>query len=144
MVDFVLNDLGSPAGKGFQACLEIFILILYFDGFPALCLSRTCKGKTALLGLIQSGLLYDLRIEHGHVAAFAFKYDDAFAYANHIACHADAALLVGLQRLQQVCRQRKILWCGGFGLLGKQGNISANFSYHCISSNNRTHKLVWI
>ena len=35
VVDFVLDDLGRPAGKGFEANLKLLILILHLDRLPA-------------------------------------------------------------------------------------------------------------
>jgi hypothetical protein len=35
MVDLVLDDLGCPAGEGFDPGLELFVLPLHFDGFIA-------------------------------------------------------------------------------------------------------------
>ena len=47
VIDFVLNNLSCPAGKGFQALLEIFILPAHFDGLPAFDGTDAGEGKTA-------------------------------------------------------------------------------------------------
>ena len=41
MVDLVLDDLGRPAGEGFDAGLEFLVLPLDFDSFVAFTGTRT-------------------------------------------------------------------------------------------------------
>jgi len=112
MIHFVLDDLRRPAGEGFDPGLELLILPFDFNGLIALALSWTAKeGQAALLGIIHSGHLDDLRIEHGHIYAFVIKDDDPLAYANHIRRHAHAGILVGSQRVQQILRNQQIIQC---------------------------------
>ena len=55
MINFVLNDLCRPAGKGFDPSLKIFCLPLYLDRLVAFALSRlTDQRQTSFLGFIQS------------------------------------------------------------------------------------------
>ena len=95
MVDLVLDDLRRPAGEGFEARLEFFVLPLDFDGLEALCLARAGEGQAALLGVVGAGLFDDGGVEHEHVFAVIFKSDDALVDADHVRRHADAAVLVG-------------------------------------------------
>ena len=100
MVDFVLDNLGSPAGKSFESCLELFVLISDFDGMKALCLAGTGERQAALLRLVGTGSFDDLRMKHSHVGTLSVKDDDAFVHTDHVSCHAHASLLVSFQRFQ--------------------------------------------
>ena len=63
MVNLVLDDLRSPAGKGLDTGLEFLILPLDFDGLIAFTGTGVSqKRKTALLGIIKSGHFDDLGI----------------------------------------------------------------------------------
>ena len=76
MVDLVLDDLGCPAGEGFQSLLKLFILPTHLDGLPPLGRTDTGKGKASLLRVVWTGLFHDLRVEHDHVFSLVVEGDD--------------------------------------------------------------------
>ena len=88
VVDLVLDDLGCPAGEGLKADLELLVLVLHFDGFPAFCLSGTGEGETTFLRLVRPGFLDDLRVKHHHIFALVVKDNNPFVDADHVGCHA--------------------------------------------------------
>ena len=94
MVDFVLNDLRRPAGKCFDARLELLVLPLHLDGLVSLRFPRAGQRQAALLRVIRRGFFDDHRIEHDHVCAVVVKRNNALVDANHIRRHAHAAVLV--------------------------------------------------
>ena len=133
MVNFVLDDLCCPAGEGLKACLKLLILVLHLDGLPAFGLPDAGEGKTALLRLVRSGFLDDLRVEHDHVLALVVKGDDPLVNADHVGRHAHTAVLVGSQGVQQILSDRQVLQSGRFSLLGEERFIPHDFSYHSIA-----------
>ena len=118
MVKFMLNDLCRPAGKCFDARLELLILPLHLDGLVALCFPRAGQRQAALLRVIRRGFFDDHGIEHDHVCTNVVERDDALVDANHIRRHAHAAILVRGERVQQILRDFKIGCRRGFRLLG--------------------------
>lgn len=76
VVDFVLDDLGRPAGESLEAGLEFLVLVLHLDGQPAFGLANPSQREAALLRLIGAGFLDDLRVEHDHVDTLIVKGDD--------------------------------------------------------------------
>ena len=85
MVHFVLDDLCSPSGKGFDTGLELLVLPLNFDSLIALAGTGAAQQrKTALCCVILPGRLQDLRVEHGHISAFVIKGDDPLGDTDHI------------------------------------------------------------
>ena len=103
MVYFVLDDLGGPAGEGFDAGLKIDGLPADLDGLIPLAGTGTAKqGETSFLRIVRSGFFKDLRVEHGHVGALVIEHDDALVHADHIGGHADAALFVGGEGIEKI------------------------------------------
>ena len=134
MVDPVLDDLRRPAGEGLQPCLQHFVLPLHLDGAEALRLPRAVQGQAALLRLIGLGLPDDDGIEHDQIGPVVVKGDDALIHADHICRHADAAVLVREQRVQQVLRRAKVVLRCRLGLLRQKGLVPADLSNHDSSS----------
>ena len=132
MVNFVLDDLCCPAGEGLKACLKLLILVLHLDGLPAFGLPDAGEGKTALLRLVRSGFLDDLRVEHDHVLALVVKGDDPLVNADHVGRHAHTAGLVSVQGIQQVLGDRQVLQGGWFSLLGEERFIPHDLLYHIL------------
>ena len=52
MVDLVLDDLGRPAGEGFQPDLEILVLVPHLDGAVPPGPADAGEGEAPLLRLI--------------------------------------------------------------------------------------------
>jgi len=77
VVNFVLDYFGCPAGKGFQASLELFILVLDLYGLIALTGANSGERKAALLGVVSAALLDNFGIEHEHIFAVIIKGDYA-------------------------------------------------------------------
>ena len=73
MVNFVLNDLGGPAGKGFDAGLKLLVLPLYLNGLVTLVRTRAAQQRKATffcvvrIGLLLS-LVYRNEKNHRHTA----------------------------------------------------------------------------
>ena len=115
MIHFVLNDLGCPAGEGFQSGLQGSILIADFDfteafGFPG----SAQQGKTAFFRFICFAAADDLRIQHHHVAALTVECNDIFENADHVGSHAHAFFFMGSQGIQQVLGGLQVFCsCGG-------------------------------
>ena len=110
MVDLVLNDLGCPSGKGFQPFLELLILPAYFDRLPPPDWADPCEGEAALLRVIGTGLLDNLRVKHDQIVPVVVKNDDPLVYADHVGRHTYTAGLVIGQRLQQIGGDGQIIW----------------------------------
>lgn len=102
MVDFVLDNLGSPAGEGFEARLELLVLVSHLDALEAFGLPQSGKGQAPLFRLVRIGFLKDLRVEHDHIRPLIVKSDDPLVDADHIGRQPHAAVLVGLQGFQQI------------------------------------------
>ena len=126
----MLDDLSSPAGKGFEPLLEFFILPAHFDGLPPLGRAGTGEGETALLRLIGAGLFDDFRVKHDHVGALVVKGNDPFVHADHVGCHAHTAGLVVLQGFQQVGSDGKVVRGGRLCLLSQKGFVFTDISNH--------------
>ena len=115
MVDFVLDDLGCPAGEGFQPYLKIRRFVAHLDflvsfGFPG----AAQQGQAPFLRLILPCRLHDLRVQHQLIGSLVVKGDDAHAVADHVRRHAHAGVLVGCQGVQQVLGNLQIRFCGSF------------------------------
>ena len=76
VVDLMLDDLGRPAGEGFEPNLEAVILIPHLDGAVSFRLPGPGQGQAPLLRLIGSRALDDLRIEHHGRASVVDFTDD--------------------------------------------------------------------
>lgn len=112
MINLVLDDLRCPAGKGFDAGLELFVLPFDFNSLITLARAWTAKeGQAAFLSVIRSGHLDNLRIEHGHICALVIKDDDSLTHANHICCHTHTGFFVCSQRIQQILRNLLVIQC---------------------------------
>ena len=102
MVDLMLDDLGRPAGEIPDVGLHLTILPLHLNGAvppgPALHLQR----QAAFLGQVQPLAVDDDRVEHLAGCAVVVKHDDRLVDADHIGGHADAAVLVRLECIQQI------------------------------------------
>ena len=110
----MLDNLGSPAGEGLDAGLELFILPAHLDGIPSPDRTGAGQGKTALLGVIGGRTPEDFRVQHHQIGAFVLHGNDALVDANHVGSHAHTALLVENQGFQKVRCHRKILRYGRF------------------------------
>ena len=131
VVNLVLNNLGCPAGEGFQPGLKGCILVLYLDFLKPLCFPGAAQqGQTALLGFIFTGSIDDFRIQHDHVSSFAVKGDDAFINTDHIGGHAHTFFLVGGQGVQQILGNLQILRSGKCGLPGQKNGVVDNGLNH--------------
>ena len=113
MINLMLNDLRSPAGKVFRTRFHIQGLILHLDGLVAFTRAWAAeKRQTPLLGIVCTVLLDDLGIKHHGIcrssSTFIKKGDYAFTDTNHIRRHTDATILVRHQRVQQVLRDLQI------------------------------------
>ena len=65
MVNFVLDDLGRPAGEGLDAGLELLILPLNLDRLIAFARPWAAQqGKTAFGSIVEGGCFDDLRVKH--------------------------------------------------------------------------------
>ena len=67
MVVLMLNDLRRPAGKCFDARLELLVLPLDFDGLITLRFPRAGQRQAALLRVIGRGFFDDHGVKHDHV-----------------------------------------------------------------------------
>ena len=135
MVNLMLDDLGCPAGVGFQTGLQLFILVPYLDGTVPFCLSDALQGETALLGLIRIRALDNFGIEHEHIASRIVEDDDSHGLAYHVRGHADAALPVGRQCVQQIPGDRQILRRGFSGFPPEKNRVLDDGLNHASSSN---------
>ena len=103
-------NLGGPAGKSFDAGLELFVLLPDFDGLIALARARTAqKRKAAFLCIIRFGRLDNLRVEHRHICSFVIKHNDSLINVDHVYLHTNAGILVDCQCIQLILRYRQIL-----------------------------------
>ena len=104
MVNLMLDDLGRPAGEIPDVGLHLTILPLHLNGAvppgPALPLA-----------------VDDDRVEHLAGCAFVVKDDDRLVDADHIGGHADAAVLVRLECIQQIVGDSNVAGIGGQRLL---------------------------
>ena len=58
MANFVLNDLGGPAGKGFDAGLKLLVLPLYLNGLVTPARTRAAQQRKAtFFCVVRIGLL---------------------------------------------------------------------------------------
>ena len=90
MINLVLNDLGSPTGKGFKAGLKIQILIAYFDFLKAPYFTRYAKERKApFFSFIRIGFFDDFGVEHDGICAVFVKNNDTFVITDHIGGHTD-------------------------------------------------------
>ena len=103
MVNFVLDNLCGPAGEGFDAGLELFVLPLNFDRLITYAGERSAEQrKAAFLCSIRSGLFDNLWVEHRHICAIVIKNNDPLVHTDHIRSHTNATLFVGNERVQQI------------------------------------------
>ena len=135
MIHLMLNDLCRPAGEVFRARLHIQSLILHLDGLIALTLTGAAeKRQTAFLGVVCAVLLDDFGVKHHRIcrssSALIEKGDDAFAHTNHIRRHADTAISMCHQRIQQVLRDLQIFFCCDLRLPCKEDGIVHKFLNH--------------
>ena len=138
MVDFVLNYLRGPTGKGFYASLKLSSLPLNFDRLIAFAWSWTAEqGKTTFLSVIRLRLFDNLRIKHRHICALVIKYNNALSHTNHIRCHTNATLTVRNKRIQQILRHLQIFFCRHLRLSRKKYRIVYYFFYHIALSHLR-------
>ena len=120
MVNFVLDDLGRPAGKGFDAGLELLVLPFDFNRLITLAGTRTAKkGQATLLGFVWPGHFDDFRIEHNHIGSCVIKGDDPPEHPNHIGSHTHTAFPVGGEGVQQVVGYLEVLGCCRLGSSGQ-------------------------
>ena len=126
VVDLMLDNLGRPAGEGFEAGLKPLVLIMHLDGLPAFGFPGSGEGETALLRLIRPGFPDNLRVEQDHVFALIVKYDDPLVDADHVGRHACTAVPVGGQGVQQVLGDGQIVRRGGLCFLGEEGLVFHN------------------
>ena len=111
----MLDDLGGPAGEGFDPGLELLVLPADLDlpeplGFPG----AAQQGQAAFFCFVFPGGCENLRIQHHHVAALAVEGNDTLIDADHIGSHAHAFGPMGPQGIQQIPGYGKILRaCGG-------------------------------
>ena len=134
VVDLMLNDLRRPTGKGFDARLKFLILPLHLDGLKALGFPCTAEGEAAFFRFIRGGLLHDDGVKHDQVFALIIKRDDALADADHVGCHANAAVFMGGQCVQQILCCAEIIWRGEISLLRQKEFVFADFTNHGKSS----------
>ena len=132
VVDLVLDELGRPAGEGLEAGLKLLVLILNLDRLPAFGLPGAGEGETALLCLVGAGFFDDFQVEHYNIFALVVRDDDPLADTDHIGRYAHTAVLVGGQGVQQVLGDGQVLQGGWFGLLGEEGFVSHDLSYHIL------------
>lgn len=133
MVDFVLDNLGSPAGEGLDAGLKLLILPLDLDGLEPLTGARTAQqGQTALLRIVGTGSFDDLGVKHNHICPLVIKGNDALAYADHIGRHTHAGSFIGCQRIQQIPGNLQIIHSCRLGLSRQQNWVVYHFFYHPI------------
>ena len=130
MIDLVLDDLGCPAGKIFDALFAIISLVLQLDVLPAFGFADAFQRKTALLGFIGAGLFEDNRIVQHQIALFCLYSNDALGNTNHICGHAHTAIGMGGQRFQQVAGGVRIRCRGRGRLLGKKKWVVTNRFYY--------------
>ena len=60
----MLDDLSSPAGKGFEPFLKVFVLVPHFDGAVPFCLPCTGERQTTFFSLVRAGEFDDFGVEH--------------------------------------------------------------------------------
>ena len=103
MVNFVLNYLRRKVGEGFDAGLKISGLPLHFYCPITLTFSGTSEQrKTAFFRIVGARFFDNFRVKHNRICAVIIKGNDAFANADHIRRHADTAVFVGNERVQQI------------------------------------------
>ena len=131
VIDLVLDNLCSPAGKGFQPGLECGILVFYFDFLKSFCRAGPAQqGKAAFLGFVFAAAADDFGIQHDHVVAVTVKGDDAPGHTNHIGCHTHAFLPVSGKGVQQILGGLQIRCSGGGGFSGQQKGVMNDRLYH--------------
>ena len=135
MIDFMLNDLGGKAGKRFAAGLEVRGQILHIHRAVAKGLFSTGMGKTALFRLVVFfGMFYDHRVQHGQDGVVVVHHDDTLIKADHVGGKTHTALGVGLQGVDEILHDGKILLGGRFGFAVQGKNVGYNGSYHRIDT----------
>ena len=126
----MLNDLGRPAGEGFETNLKGFVLPLDLDALIALRLPRTGERQAAFLGLVGAGFFDNNGVEHQHIVTLVVEGDDALVDADHIRCHADAARPVETQCVEKVLRCAAIVRRSCLGFLSEKGLVLADITNH--------------
>ncbi len=102
VVDLMLDDLSSPAGKGFEPFLKGFVLIPHFDGTVPFCLPCTGERQTTLFSLVRAGELDDFGVEHDHGRSVVIENDNSLGYADHVCRHPHSPPGIRLEGVQQI------------------------------------------
>ena len=135
VIHFVLDDLGCPAGEGFDSDLHLLVLPADFDLLIPLAFPGAAQqGKAAFFRFVFLGECQDLRIKHEHIASVAIEGDDPFRLADHIGGHANAGFFVKSQGIQQIPGDGQIFLAGGRRLPGQQKGVVYQFLDHGVTS----------
>ena len=101
MVNFMLNNLGCPAGIRFDSGLEPLILELHPDFFVPLRRARTIEQRqTGFFCLVRTGALQNFGIIQHRIMAAIIERNNGFFYADHISRHPYTGGFMGLQRIE--------------------------------------------
>lgn len=130
MINLVLDDLSGEARENVLLFFHLARLITHGDHLIALGLAGARERKTIFLRFIFAEMRNDDGIEHFRVYAVVIKGDDAFVFADHICCHADAFMRVGAERIQKIVCDGDIRFCGRCRFFSEEKDILLNRSYH--------------
>ena len=130
MVDLVLDDLRGPPGKLPALPLPAAVQVLHLDSLISGRLPDAVQRQAPFLGLERRVFPDDDRVIHDQVQQAHTDYDDPFPDADHVGRHADAALPVGLQRVQEVLPDGQVLFRRFLRLLAEEERVSDDGSYH--------------
>ena len=134
VVNFVLDYLRRPAGEGFDAGLEVFVLPFHLNGAVALGFAGALQRETALLRLKRVGAFDDSRVKHCHIFAVVVKSNDTLVHTDHIGCQTNTGLGVGFQGVKEVFRNGEILQSSRFAASAKKNYVVNDGFYHKKSS----------
>jgi hypothetical protein len=131
VVDFMLDDLGSPATEGFDPGLEGLVLPTDFDFLITHRFSGTSqKGQASFFGFIFSFGLENFRIQHSADLIAFHENDDSHKFTDHIACHTNTAIPVKSKGIRQILQGGQICLASSAGFSGQQQRIVYQFSNH--------------
>ena len=130
VVDLVLDDLRGPPGEPPALLLPAAVQVLHLDILISGRLPDAVQRQAPFLGLERRVLSDDDRIIHDQVQHAHIDHDDPFPHADHVGRHADAAVTVGLQGVQEVLPDGQVLFRRFLRLLAEEERVSDDGSYH--------------
>ena len=130
MIDFVLDDLRSPAGEALDMADHLAILPAHLDVLEAPCFVLSGEAEAAFVCLVAARFLRDYRIEHFHIHAVVVEGDNGFWDADHVGRHADTAFGMCPKRFHEVVSDGDVIRIGGLCLELKNRDIGVDFFDH--------------